>query len=202
MRKSKRSNGVHRTLSEKLKFVNDVDKLRSMGKKVREAVKIAKGSYRTYYAYKKEIKNGTLEDGRLSPITDKHVEFIGAFVCAWPHASLDSYMTALKHLFPNDLNRTKLYNFLLLNGLSNRNERKRKVSLFMKREEDSISNYYSYYAFRGTDASLRSQFNNDWDKDMLKKERNGFWVKHFTPATKKLESQPKLDYRNLFKRIK
>jgi ACT domain-containing protein len=59
--KSKR--GQLRTKTEKQALINKVDLYRFQDFKVSEAFKEAGISYRTYFQYKKEIKNGAIEDG-------------------------------------------------------------------------------------------------------------------------------------------
>ena len=183
----KRRSVTTRTSSEMLAFIEEVEKERKKFSSNEKACINLGYSYDTFKNYKKKQKSkeGLVDKRRTKGLTEKHKELLGLFICIWPSISLDAYFKLLGLRFPGEINRTRLYNFLLLQKMSDKKDRIRKTKefcggkLLMEEAEEKLSFKWIHSYIDKRSEIERGKWKNKKD---IERDENKFWLEYITKS--------------------
>lgn len=183
----KRGGVTTRTSSEMIAFLEEVEKERKKCSSNKKACINLGYSYDTFKNYKKKqnSKEGLVDKRRTKGLTEKHKELLGLFVCIWPSISLDAYFKLLGLRFPDEINRTRLYNFLVLQRMYNKKVRVEKIKefcggkLLMEETEEKLSFKWIHSYIDKRSEIERGKWKNKKD---IERDENKFWVEYITKS--------------------
>jgi vacuolar-type H+-ATPase subunit I/STV1 len=182
----KKKSVTTRTGSEMLAFLEDVAKERKKCSSNEKACINLGYSYDTFKNYKKKqnSKEGLVDKRRTKGITEEHKELLAAIICLWPFISLDAYFKLLKLRFPKGINRTRLYNFLYDQDMSEKKDRIGRVKEFFGgtlpvKEDEKEGKSTLRWIHTTLDVKTKVD-KRRWEiQQRIKKEQKNFWKDDF-----------------------
>lgn len=183
----KKKSVTTRTSSEMLAFIDEVEKERKKCSSYKQACINLDYSYDTFKNYKRKhnSKEGLVDKRRSKGITEEHKELLAAIICLWPFISLDAYLKLLKLRFQKGVNRTRLYNFLYDQDMSDKKDRIERVKEFfggtLPVKEDEKEGKSTLRWIHSTLDVKTKVDKRRWEiQQRIKKEQKNFWKDDFS----------------------